>query len=166
MRALEPLDTHDLRTLACPTCGRTPVGATLGFKALRDGVVIGVLAASPASELGGFFPQGSVVITQMWVRDADVREMVGSQLVHRTAAVLGARKVRTIVASGTRGRPDCRHLPAGFLEKLSFVEFVPGIQWKLDLRRTVRVPELVRVAADEVARVVRPRRPMPASREL
>lgn len=164
MRSLQPLDGHDLRVLACPACGRTPSQASFGFKAVREGLVVGVLAAAPASELGGFYPRDAVVITQAWVRSDDVRELIGTQLVQRTAAVLAGRRVRCLVAGGTRGVPDCAHLPADFLERLGFVEFVPGSQWRLDLRSTVKVPDAVAALAAGLAGLVRPGRPAPAGR--
>lgn len=164
MRSLVPLDSHDLATLACPWCGRTPQGATFGLKAVRDGQVVGLLAGAAASELGGFYSHGSVVVTQLWVRREDLGELIGTQLIHRLAARAVARKVRSVVAHGTRGVPDCRHLPAEWLEGRGFVECVAGTQWRLDLRRTIRVPEVVRGVMDAAARVVRPERPAPAGR--
>lgn len=164
MRSLVALDSVDLRTLACPWCGRVPQGATFGWKAVRDGEVVGVLAAAPASALGGPYPQGSVVVVQAWVRRQDVRELIGTQLVHRAAAALTSRRVRCIVAPGTFGVPDCRHLPGPFLAKLGFAESIAGRQWRMDLRRTVRVTSLVRGLADAATRLVRPARPEPAGR--
>ncbi|WP_282006139.1 hypothetical protein [Propioniciclava sinopodophylli] len=164
MRSLVALDSVDLRTLACPWCGRVPQGATFGWKAVRDGAVVGVLAAAPASELGGPYPQGAVVVVQAWVRREDVRELIGTQLVHRAAAALTTRGVSCLVAPGTFGVPDCRHLPGAFLDKLGFTESVAGRQWRIDLRRTLRVPEAVRGVADLVGRLVRPARPAPANR--
>ena len=164
MRSLVALDSVDLRTLSCPWCGRVPQGATFGWKAVRDGQVVGVLAAAPASELGGLYPQGSVVVVQAWVRREDVRELIGTQLVHRAAGALTSRRVRCLVAPGTFGVPDCRHLPGAFLGKLGFVESVTGRQWRLDLRRTIRVTSMVRGLADGITRLMRPVRPEPAGR--
>lgn len=166
MRSLVPLDSRDLATRACPWCRRTPQGATFGLKAVRDGQVVGLLAAAAASELGGFYPNGSVVITQLWVRREDLGELIGTQLVQRLAARAVARKVRSVVAHGTRGVPDCRHLPADWLEGRGFVECVTGTQWRLDLRRTIRVPEAVRGMVDAAVRAVRPERPAPAGRAV
>ncbi|HHU37859.1 MAG TPA: hypothetical protein GXZ45_00990 [Propionibacterium sp.] len=164
MRSLVALDSVDLRTLACPWCGRVPQRATFGWKAVRDGKVVGVLAAAPASELGGPYPPGSVVVVQAWVRREDVRELIGTQLVHRAAAALINRRVRCVVAPGTYGVPDCRHLPGAFLDKLGFAESIAGRQWRLDLRRTVVVPDAVRSAVTGFARLLRPGRPAPAGR--
>lgn len=164
MRSLLPLDANDLRALACPTCGRTPVGASFGFKAVREGVIVGALAGAPASELGGFYPRDAVVITQEWVRSDDERELIGTQLVQRAAGLLVGHRVRCLVAGGTRGVPDCAHLPAAFLERLGFVEFVPGSQWRLDLGRTVKVPDAVAALADWLAGLIGPGRAAPARR--
>lgn len=164
MRSLMALDSHDLHALACPWCGRTPQGATGGFKAVRDGQVVGVLAFASADELGGMYPTGSVVIVQVWIRREDVRELIGTQLVHRAAAVLTTRRVRCIVAPGTFGTPDCRHLPGAFLDKLGFVESIAGRQWRLDLRRTVLAPDALRSVVAGFARLLRPGRPAPAGR--
>lgn len=163
MRSLVALDSHDLRALACPWCGRTPRGATHGLKAVRDGEVVGVLAAAPASELGGMYPSNSVVVLQLWVRREDLGELIGTQLVQRLAATAPPR-VRCIVASGTHRAGDCRHLPSTWLESLGFVESVAGVQWRLDLRRTLRIPDAARGLADAVSRLVRPARPAAANR--
>lgn len=164
MRSLVALDSLDLRSLACPWCGRVLQGASFGWKAVRDGEVVGVLALAAASELGGPYRQGSVVVVQAWVRREDVRELIGTQLVHRAAAASTARRLRSIVAPGTYGVPDCRHLPGAFLDKLGFVESVAGRQWRLDLRRTVTVPDAVRSVASGFARLLRPGRAAPAGR--
>lgn len=165
MRSLVPLDSRDLSVLACPWCGRTPRGATFGLKAMRDGQVVGALAAAAASDLGGFYPPGSVVVVQWWVRREDLGELIGTQLGQRLAAQAHARRVRSIVAHGTRGVPDCRHLPADFLESRGFVECAAGAQWRFDLRRTLRIPEAVKCLVDAAVRVVRPERPAPAGRQ-
>lgn len=164
MRSLMALDSVDLRAQACPWCGRVPQRATFGWKAVRDGEVVGLLALTPASELGGPYPPGSVVVVQAWVRRQDVRELIGSQLVHRAAAAGTTRRVRSIVAPGTNGVPDCRHLPGAFLDKVGFVESIAGRQWRLDLRRTLPVGAGLRSVLDAVGRLVRPLRPSPAGR--
>lgn len=163
MRSLMALDSRDLRELACPWCGRTPRAATGGFKAVRDGRVVGVLAFASASELGGMHPTGSAVILQLWVRREDLGELIGTQLVQRLADS-APRRVRCLVVAGTHGAGHCFRLPSTWLERLGFVESVAGAQWKLDLRRTVRVPEAVRGVADALGRLARPARPAPAGR--
>lgn len=166
MRSLVALESRDLATLTCPWCGRTPARASFGLKAVRDGRVVGLLAGAQASELGGFYPNGSIVITQLWVRREDLGELIGTQLVQRLAARPPGSKARSIIAHGIRGTPDCRHLPAEWLESRGFVECAAGAQWRLDLRRTLRLPETLRGLVDAGVRLVRPERPAPASRTL
>ena len=164
MRSLMSLDSRDLTSLECTWCGRTPPPAVFGFKAVRDGQIVGMLAAAPASSLGGLYPDDSTVIVQAWVRREDLGEQIGTQLMHRMAAAQTHRRVRALVAPGTYGVPDCQHLPAAFLDGLGFLETVPGAQWRLDLRTTVRVPDVVQAVTDAVARVLRPGRPAAANR--
>ena len=164
MRSLVALASADLVTLTCPSCGRRAPRSEFGIKVVRDGEVIGVAVCSPADQLGGLYPVSSVVITQLWVRPDDVGELVGSQLVQRVAALVAERRVRFVVAGGTHGVPDCRHLPAGFLAALGFIESVPGVQWRLDLRRAAKVSRAVRSASALVERLLDGRRPAPAGR--
>ena len=44
-------------------------------------------------------------------------------------ALLVAEGGRCLIAYGTPGRPDCAHLPAGWLERVGFKEHVGGVQW-------------------------------------
>lgn len=164
MRLLDAMDSADFATLTCPSCGRGAPRSAFGFKVVVDGTVVGMAACSLADQLGGLYPVSSVVITQLWVRPEDVGGLVGSRLVHRIAAAVGIRRVRYVVASGTRGVPDCRHLPAGFLDALGFSESVPGVQWRLDLKRTARVARAVRSASALVGRLLEGRRLEPAGR--
>lgn len=168
MRSLVALDTSDLRQLSCPWCGRTPPRATHGFKVVRAGTVIGMVAAAPGTDLGDPYPSGAVVITQAWVRREDLGEGVGSQLLHRLARQLiqqRRRGVRYLVAPGTRGELDCRHLPGAFLDGLGFEECVAGAQWRLDLRRTVPLPDALRGVGVALGTWVRQLRPASAVRE-
>ena len=165
MRSQVALDSRDLATVVCPWCGRGAPRSSFGFKVLRDDEVVGMLACSASEELGGFYPVSSVVITQLWVRPDDVGELVGSQLVQRLAAVVLPGRVRYVVAGGTHGASDCRHLPSGFLDALGFVESVPGVQWRLDLRRTSWVMRAARQLAAWVERLPG-RRPAPAGRSI
>lgn len=163
MRSLVALDSHDLRELACPWCGRTPRGASGGFKAVREGRVVGALAFAPGADLGGMYPANSIVVLQLWVRREDLGELIGTQLVQRLAAA-APQRTRCVIAAGTHRAGDCCRLPAAWLEGRGFVEAVVGAQWKLDLRRTVPVTGVVRGALDAVGRLVRPPRPSPAGR--
>lgn len=162
MRSVQPADVAELRTVACPVCGWTSRGSTLGFKVVRDRTVIGFVAVS-ASDAASNLPQGSASIDQLWVHPDDVGELVGTQLVQRVAGHLNARGVRLLVARGTRGASDCRHLPGAWLERMGFVEHVRGVQWRLDLRRTVPVVDAARAAWATLVRLARPERPSPAT---
>ena len=163
MRSLVPLDSRDLATRACPWCGRTPRGASGGFKAVREGRVVGALAFAAGADLGGMYPANSIVVLQLWVRREDLGELIGTQLVQRLAAA-APQRTRCVIAAGTHRAGDCCRLPAAWLEGRGFVEAVVGAQWKLDLRRTVPVTGVVRGALDAVGRLVRPPRPSPAGR--
>ena len=166
MRSLVALDSHDFATVVCPWCGRGAPRSSFGFKVLRDDEVVGLLACSASDELGGFYPQSSVVITQLWVSPEHVGELVGSQLVQKVAAVVAPERVRYLVSGGTHGVPDCRHLPAGFLDAVGFVESVPGVQWRLDLWRTTWVARAARQVMGWVERLWPGRRPAPAGRSI
>ncbi len=162
MRSIQPLDGDDLRALACPWCGRPPVGASLGFKVVRERSVVGAIVLG--EPVDAVCPPRSLAVKQVWVAPGDVRELIGTQLVHRAAGQLKARGVRCVVSGGTAGVPDCSHPPADFLATVGFVEHVRGVQWRLDLRRTVPVLDAARGWVDAVARVVRPVRPASAQR--
>lgn len=164
MRTLVPLDSRDLSSLACAWCGQPPSDATGGFKALRDGEVVGMIAVAPAPADGAHAPQ-TCVVRQLWVLPGHTTELIGTQLVQRELRDVTDRGIRFLVAPGTHGVPDCRHLPGAWLTKLGFVESVRGAQWRLDLRRTVRVRAAVRTAAETLARVVRLQKAAPANRE-
>ncbi|MFT3876445.1 MAG: hypothetical protein QM708_08500 [Propioniciclava sp.] len=164
MRSIMSLDSQDLTALACPWCGRTPPPAVFGLKTVREGEVVGMIAAAPASALNGPYLEGSTVIVQAWVRRPEVGEQIGTQLMHRLAATQTHRGVRALIAPGTYGVPNCQHLPAAFLDGLGFLETVPGAQWRMDLRSTIRVPDAVQAVADAVSRILRPGRPAAANR--
>ena len=115
MRSLVELDSHDLRELACPWCGRTPRGASGGFKAVREGRVVGALAFAAGADLGGMYPANSIVVLQLWVRREDLGELIGTQLVQRLAAA-APQRTRCVIAAGTHRAGDCRRLPAAWLE--------------------------------------------------
>lgn len=164
MRSVVPLSPADLTSLVCPWCGRTPGAATAGFKVVRDRTVLGLVAVAPSHGQAGVCPHGAVVIEQLWVRREDVEELIGTQLVQRVAGQAVARGARCLVARGTRGAPDCRHLPGDWLDRVGFVEHVAGVQWRLDFRRTASVLDAVRGVTDAAARLVRGERPATASR--
>nr|NLI49422.1 GNAT family N-acetyltransferase [Propionibacterium sp.] len=164
MRSLVPLHRADLATLACPWCGAVPTRGDRGFAVVREGRAIGALVLAPGDRDRDLCPPGASVIERLWVAPADLGEHVGTQLVQRACALLVAERARCLVAYGTRGRPDCGHLPAAFLDAVGFSEHVDGVQWRIDLRRTLPLAPL-RDAAGAALRLVRGTgRPLPASR--
>lgn len=162
MRSILVAEPADLRGLACPVCGGVPAAAEMGFKVVRDREVIGFVACA-SSEALGLLPRGALAIDQLWVCPDDVGELVGTQLVQRVAGYAHTRGVRFLVARGTHGHADCRRLPGTWLERVGFVENVRGVQWRLDLRRTVVVPDALRAAWSSVERLVSRPNPAPAT---
>lgn len=164
MRSMQPMDAADLATLSCPWCGRVRSGGTAGFKVVRDKVVLGAIVLAPHAGEVGLCPAGSVVVKALWVRPEEVGEHVGTQLVERAAAHLRAGHARCLVSAGSRGPGDCAHPPGSWLEHVGFVEHVAGVQWRLDLRRTLPLVRQVTDAVGAAVRVLRPGRPAAAGR--
>ena len=165
MRSLVALGAGEIKTLACPWCGRTPDRGDRGFRAVRDGRTIGVLVLGAADRERDLCPPGASVIERLWVAPEDVGEHVGTQLVQRACALLVAERGRCLVAYGTAGRPDCEHLPASWLADAGFVEHVGGVQWRIELSRTLPLASRIQDAAAHAWHAVRPgRRPQPAGR--
>ena len=50
---------------------------------------------------------------------------------HRAAAALTTRRVSCLVAPGTFGVPDCRHLPGAFLDKLGYGKLPGDFRFRL-----------------------------------
>lgn len=165
MRKVIGLNSVDLTELACPWCGRTPGVSTFGLKIMRDREVLGLVGAAHADALGGFYPRASVVVTQLWVRPDDLGELIGTQLIHGLAArLVQTPRARCIVAHGTHRAGTCTEPPAAWLEHMGFVEAAARGQWRLDLRRMIRVPDVVRGALHATVRVLHPQRPAAANR--
>lgn len=165
MRSIIPLGPREVAALACPWCGTAPDRGERGYLVAREGRPLGAIVLAPSDRDRDLCPPGASVIERLWVAPSDVGEHVGTQLVQRACAVLVAERARCLVAYGTRGRPDCGHLPAGFLDAAGFREHVDGVQWRIELRRTLAVPPLVRDAAGAAVRLVRGSgRPLPAGR--
>lgn len=164
MRSMQPMDAHELAALGCPWCGRVRQGGVLGFKVVRDKVVLGAIVLAPDRGELGVCPSGTAVVRSLWVRPEEVGEHVGTQLVERAAAHLRAGHARCLVSAGTRGTADCARPPASWLEHVGFVEHVAGVQWRLDLRRTLPLVRQVSDALDAAVRAFRPARPAPAGR--
>lgn len=164
MRTLLPLTSSDVAGLACPWCGALPTRGQRGFQVVREGRPIGAVVLAPSDRDRDLCPPGASVIERLWVAPQDVGEHVGTQLVQRACALLAAERARCLIAYGTRGRPDCAHLPADFLDAVGFREHVDGVQWRIELRRTLPLAPL-RDAAGAALRLVRGSgRPLPAGR--
>ena len=165
MRTLAPLTPAEITGLVCPWCGRAPERGERGFKAVRNGRTIGAVVLAAALRDRDLCPPGTYVIERLWVHPDDVGEHVGTQLVQRACSLLVADRGRILVAYGTDGVPDCAHLPASWLASAGFAEHVDGVQWRIDLRRTLPLAGLARDAAAMASRLVRPRsHPEPAAR--
>lgn len=166
MRSIVALGPGDSRALVCPWCGRTPERGDRAFATVRDGRTIGALVLASAVPERDLCPPGASVIERLWVAPEDVGENVGTQLVQRACAVLVGERARYLLAYGTPGRPDCGHLPASWLAEVGFAEHVDGVQWRIELTRTLPLASLVRDAAAQASRVLRPsrQRPQPAGR--
>jgi len=139
MRTVQSLSPRDLAAVACPWCGATPPRGERGLRALRDGHTLGVLVYGRADAERDLCAPGAWVVEQLWVDPREVGERIGTQLIQRACAELTGERARCLIAYGASGRPDCTHPPAGFLASAGFAEHVGGVQWRLDLRRTVPV---------------------------
>lgn len=164
MRSLAVLAAHETRELVCPWCGRRPDRGSEAVVALRDGRVIGALVLAPADRDRDLCPPDSFVIERLWVNPDDVGENIATQLVQRACADLLLRRARCLVAYGTRGRPTCSRPPADWLLHAGFAEYVGGVQWRLELRRTLPIFPALKDAAALAVRLLRPERPQPANR--
>lgn len=157
MRTVLPLSAAEASRLACPWCGQARDRGVQGFKTVREGRTIGALVLAPAHPDRDLCPPGSTVIEALWVAPDDLGEHVGTQLVQRACGLLTTQRSRHLIAYGASGRPDCSHLPSNWLAHVGFVEHVDGVQWRIDLRRTLPVLSLLRDAAALPSRILRPR---------
>ncbi len=137
MRSVQRLDGHQVKLSVCPWCGCHPRRAAAGLQIVRDRKVIGLIGYANARNDAGHSPSGFAVVTVLWVDPEEVGEHVGSQLLQRLAWELRADGYRILMSPGTRGVPNCSRPPAEWLEGVGFTEHVTGLQWRLDLRRTV-----------------------------
>ena len=161
MRSLVSLDQAALAQLAGPWCGRAPV-APRGLAVVRDGRTLGAIAFAPADRERDLCPPASFVISALWVSPDEVREHIGTQLIQKTCAQLLLDKARCLVAYGTDGPSDCRRLPSAWLERVGFREHVGGVQWRIELSRTVPWSSVVDAAGAALRAVRSPGTPQPA----
>ncbi len=143
MARLSMVTLSELPGLPCPYCGRlvapdTPwaVAAVArwgwcGVKLTVDEQVAGLLLLGPLEETG------HAMLMCAWVRPESVRSGYGKQLVQAAAAGLVARKVRVIVARGSRRSLRCSTPPREFLRAVGFTRGLDDRLWRLDLDRAV-----------------------------
>jgi len=143
MSRLSVVTLAELPGLACPYCGRvvaqdTPwavAAATrwgwCGVKLTVEEQVVGQLLLSPMAETGHAMLMG------LWVRPESVRSGYGKQLVQGASASLLSRKVRVVVARGSRRNVVCQTPSRDFLKATGFTRGLDDRLWRLDLDRTV-----------------------------
>jgi ribosomal protein S18 acetylase RimI-like enzyme len=150
MARLSLVTLAELPTLACPYCGRVIAADTpwavaaatrwgwCGVKLTTEDHVAGLLLLSPLEETG------HAMLMSAWVRPESVRSGYGKQLVQAASASLLSRKVRVIVARGSRRSLRCSAPPSDFLKAVGFVRGLDDRLWRLDLDRTVADRSTVR----------------------
>jgi hypothetical protein len=150
MARLSMVTLSDLPGLACPYCGRTVTPDTpwavaaatqwgwCGVKLTVDERVAGLLLLGPLEETG------HAMLMCAWVRPESVRAGYGKQLLQAAAAGLVARKVRVIVARGSRHTRRCSAPPRDFLRAVGFTRALDDRLWRLDLDRAVEERPRVR----------------------
>lgn len=133
----------ELPGLACPYCGRTVTpdtpwaasAATLwgwcGVKLVEDGQTAGLLLLAPMDD------PGNAMLACAWVRPESVGSGYGRQLVQAASAGLVNRKVRTVLAHGSRQHLRCTAPPRDFLRSVGFTRGMDDRLWRLDLDRAV-----------------------------
>jgi ribosomal protein S18 acetylase RimI-like enzyme len=124
MSRLSMVTLAELPGLACPYCGRvvapdTPwavAAATrwgwCGVKLTVDGQVAGLLLLAPLEE------PGQAMLMSIWVSPDSVRSGYGKQLLQAASAGLLSRKVRVIIAQGSRRSVRCEAPSRDFLKAI------------------------------------------------
>ncbi len=143
MSRLSMVTLAELPALACPYCGRVVPADTpwavaaaarwgwCGVKLTVDEQVAGLLLLAPGEE------PGQAMLMCIWVRPESVRSGYGKQLVQAASAGLLSRKVRVIIAQGSRRSVRCQTPPREFLKAIGFTRGLDDRLWRLDLDRTV-----------------------------
>lgn len=162
MARLSLVTLAELPTLACPYCGRVVAADTpwavaaatrwgwCGVKLTTDDQVAGLLLLAPMEETG------HAMLMSAWVRPESVRSGYGRQLVQAASASLLSRKVRVIVARGSRRSLRCSAPPRDFLKAIGFTRGLDDRLWRLDLDRTVADRATVRGMFDRIIDSLRP----------
>lgn len=143
MSRLSMVTLAELPGLACPYCGRVVAPDTpwavaaaarwgwCGVKLMVDEQVAGLLLLAPLEETG------HAMLMCVWVRPESVRSGYGKQLLQAASAGLLSRKVRVIVARGSRRAVRCETPSRDFLKASCFTRGLDDRLWRLDLDRTV-----------------------------
>ncbi len=162
MARLSMVTLAELPGLACPYCGRvvppdTPwaVAAAArwgwcGVKLTVEEQVAGLLLLAPGDEIG------QAMLMCIWVRPGSVRSGYGKQLVQAASASLLSRKVRVIVAQGSRRNVRCQTPSRDFLKAIGFTRGLDDRLWRLDLDRTVAEKPGVRGMVGRLIESLRP----------
>ena len=143
MSRLSMVTPAELPGLACPYCGRVVAPDTpwavaaaarwgwCGVKLTVDEQVAGLLLLAPLEETG------HAMLMCIWVRPESVNSGYGRQLMQAASASLLSRKVRVIVARGSRRTVRCETPSREFLKAIGFTRGLDDRLWRLDLDRTV-----------------------------
>jgi hypothetical protein len=162
MARLSMVTLAELPGLACPYCGRVvgqdtawAVAAVArwgwcGVKLTTDEQVAGLLLLAPLEETG------HAMLMSVWVRPDVVRSGYARQLVQAASAGLLSRKVRVIVARGSRHTVSCAAPPREFLRAIGFTRGLDDRLWRLDLDRTVSEKSGVRGMVGRLIESLRP----------
>ena len=162
MARLSVVTLAELPGLACPHCGRVVAPDTpwavaaaarwgwCGVKLTTNDQVAGLLLLSPVEEAG------QAMLMCIWVRPEVMRAGYGKQLVQAASASLLGRKVRVIVARGSRLNASCATPPRDFLRAIGFTRGLDDRLWRLDLDRTVADKSIVRGMVGRLIESLRP----------
>jgi GNAT superfamily N-acetyltransferase len=165
MARLSMVTLAELPGLACPYCGRVVARDTpwavaaasrwgwCGVKLTVDEKVAGLLLLAPLEETG------HAMLMCVWVRPESMRSGYGRQLVQAASASLLSRKVRVIVARGSRRSVGCQTPPREFLKAIGFTHGLDDRLWRLDLDRTVAEKSGVRGVVGRLIESFRPATP-------
>lgn len=162
MARLSMVTLAELPSLPCPYCGQTVTPDTpwavaaatrwgwCGVKLTVDDEVAGVLLIGPLEDTG------EAMLMGVWVRPDSVRSGYGRQLSQAAAAGLVNRKVRVILARGSRRNERCSVPPRDFLRAIGFTRGLDDRLWRLDLDRAVVERPSVRGVLGRVIASLRP----------
>lgn len=164
MSRLSMVRLAELPGLPCPYCGRS-VGTDVAWAASAATLWgwCGVKLTATAGRVDGLLllgpdeDSGRAVVKVMWVRPGCTGAGYGRQLVQAAAAGLVSRRVRELVATGSRQQVRCEAPPREFLREVGFTRSIDDRLWHLELDRAV-VGERsgVRSALERLVQSLRP----------